>query len=400
MTKVDIYGKIRNYNFEAELKRINQADISQKNKEIIKKYLDHMLAKNVTIGRAIKLGMELRKLANWFGKDFEDIDKIDVERVVRQINLNSNYKEWTKSDYKKCIKQFFKWLKGDDDISPPEVRWIKPRIKLCDNRLINDIFSPEDVFKIVSACNNKRDKALIMFLYESGGRASEVLGMDIRDYYMGPHCAKARLIGKTGERIIPIVNSMPYISDYLNNRRLREDPNAPLWLSRGTYHHLKRLKYQGFTKIIKKAFSECNMDRKCNPHLFRHSRASELCKTLTEAQMCQYFGWVVGSGQIRTYVHISGRDIDASILKYNGIEIDANEDNDNKILQRQSCPRCNTTNSATSKYCSQCSSVLDFKEALETEEILKTETDKAMKYLMEIAKNPELMTKFNEFRKL
>lgn len=36
-------------------------------------------------------------------------------------------------------------------------------------------------------------------------------------------------------------------------------------------------------------------EKPVNPHHFRHSRATYLANYLTEAQMCEWFGWVHGS---------------------------------------------------------------------------------------------------------
>ncbi|MEA3378864.1 MAG: hypothetical protein U9Q69_04460 [Nanoarchaeota archaeon] len=47
--------------------------------------------------------------------------------------------------------------------------------------------------------------------------------------------------------------------------------------------------------MIRKLFKEAGVDKKHNPHTFRHSRASYLANYLTEFQMNQYFGWVQGS---------------------------------------------------------------------------------------------------------
>ncbi|WP_394344768.1 hypothetical protein [Salinigranum halophilum] len=51
-----------------------------------------------------------------------------------------------------------------------------------------------------------------------------------------------------------------------------------------------------------------------NPHHFRHSRATHLANWLTEAQLCEWFGWVQGSNVPARYVHLSGRDIDNAYL--------------------------------------------------------------------------------------
>ena len=61
--------------------------------------------------------------------------------------------------------------------------------------------------------------------------------------------------------------------------------------------------------------------KKCNPDLFRHSRATFLSKHLTEAEMKEYFGWTQASDMAAVYVHLSGRDVDSALLRIAGKNI-------------------------------------------------------------------------------
>lgn len=45
-------------------------------------------------------------------------------------------------------------------------------------------------------------------------------------------------------------------------------------------------------------------------HHYRHSRATYFANHPTEAQICEWSGWVQGSDQSAKYAHMSGRDID------------------------------------------------------------------------------------------
>lgn len=293
------------------------------------------------------------------------------------------------------FKQFWRWLKDTEEF-PPEVRWIKSGYGITHKKLVDDLISSKEVKEAIQACESPRDKAFISFLYESGARIGEMLSMEIKDFWSEKFCSRARLTDKTGERVIPIVNSIPYMSAYLETHPFRDDPKAAIWLSFSRYHHHNPLLHQGATKLIKTLFDKAKIKKKCNPHTFRHSRASELSIDLKEQQMCQYFGWVIGSEQTRNFVHLSGRDLDASILRANGVEV--KESKDDNPLKPMPCPRCNFTNSGAAKYCSQCSLALSFEAAKDAERTIHEATDEAMQKLMEIAKNPTLLSEFNEFR--
>jgi hypothetical protein len=63
-------------------------------------------------------------------------------------------------------------------------------------------------------------------------------------------------------------------------------------------------------KIFGATMERAGIDKLSNPHHYRHSRASYLATEMTEAQLCEWFGWVQESDVSAKYVHLSGRDID------------------------------------------------------------------------------------------
>ncbi len=77
-------------------------------------------------------------------------------------------------------------------------------------------------------------------------------------------------------------------------------------------------------------------------------------------------GWVHGSKQTRTYVHLSLRDQDNAILKAYGIKV--NEDETIKEDRPKECPRCHALNPSDAQYCRNCWMPFDVKVALEMEE--------------------------------
>jgi len=97
----------------------------------------------------------------------------------------------------------------------------------------------------------------------------------------------------------------------------------------------------------------------------------------TEAQLCQYMGWIPGSREAATYVHLSGRDMDRAVLKVNGL-VDEEESEDSKF-KAVTCPRCGIMNSPESKACPHCGIPLDLASVMEYEktskETLKTVDD-------------------------
>lgn len=405
MESEDIYQRKRWY--EPELKRLKKEKISEKNKKLILDFHKYLFSEGSSKPRVIKLSWQLRVLGKLLNKDFDKADEQDIRGVVAEINhgeitrannVKKMISEETKADYRRVIKQFYKWLEGEGKRYPEKVEWIKCKVKV-NGQKVKDLITIKEVKKLIEYSENDRDRAFLSFLYESGARIGEILNMRISDFQNMERWGKVRITGKTGPRTIIIVNSVPYINKFLSAHPFRKDSSQFLWISIGTYHHNERINYYGAKHLINRAFKRAGIKKKrIHLHLFRHSRATEMASHLTEAQMKKHFGWVQGSEMASVYVHLSGRDVENAMLSYYGLR-DKKEEKDEKLEANIDCARCNTINPSEGKFCTNCGMALNLKVAMETEEQVKEETDKTLKLLMEMMKQPEIMKRFEEFKK-
>lgn len=125
------------------------------------------------------------------------------------------------------------------------------------------------------------------------------------------------------------------------------------------------------------------MKKKVNPHMFRRSRATNLANHLTEAQMNHMFGWVQGSDQPSTYVHLSGKDVDNALLKMHGFE-----PNNDKNKETLTCPRCGEENKSSAKFCIECGQPLDLKSSMDLEDKKQQADEEIEKFLETLKEKP------------
>jgi len=344
-------------------KKQKKKEYKKANSELMQKFFEDCYANGLSESRVRKYRATLRNLSAIIGKPFTEATKEDLKRAVARIE-KSNYSEWTKHDYKVSIKKFWKWLKQTEDFYPEEVRWIKTTIRRVKEKFPEELLTPEEVKKMIESADNIRDKSLISVLYESGCRVGELLAMRMKDVsFEGPACS-IRLTGKTGTRRVLLVTSTPYLANWISHSPLRKDPNAFVWISIGTKNHCKRLKYESVRYLLKGAAEKAGINKKVNPHNFRHSRATFLANKLTEAQMCAYLGWVQGSDMPRVYVHLSGRDVDNAILEMHGLK-KPDESEKQKEMSIKRCEICGQVNEFEAKICRRCARPLDIESALE-----------------------------------
>ncbi len=175
-----------------------------------------LLSEGLTPIRVSKYLDTLRRIADMLNKPFEEATVDDIKDLVYRIE-RSDYSPWTKHDYKVALKRFYKWLKGNNEEYPPEVKWIKTTLKAKDELLPEDLLTEEEVMTLVNAADSPRDKAFIITLYESGARIGELGSMRIRDVKFEEGYTALTLSGKTGSRRVIVVASTPYSMNWIQN---------------------------------------------------------------------------------------------------------------------------------------------------------------------------------------
>jgi integrase/recombinase XerD len=369
-------------------KLMNDASISKKNKETILTYLEELTGKGLSIGRVQKFCYYLTRIATILKKDFSKADKNDIVRILNEIErlkvragsrTGKPLSDWAKHDYRLVIKMFYKWLRQKEIEEynkthsakkrsfgireyPDEVNWFSISFPRSKRRKPRNLLKIEDVEKLVNSANNIRDKLFVRLLYETGARIGELLSLTLDGIEWDEHGATIQIFGKTGERKIRIIDSNPLLSAWLREHPDKNNDKALLFCGL----HDNTPTYDYFRIMLHRIGKKTGIKKPTNPHHFRHSRATELSKFLTEAQLCQYMGWVAGSSQTATYVHLSGRDLDSAILRMKGVKIPKEIEDEKK--QPITCPRCKTVNDSLAKWCIDCGLGLDVKTMMEFSE--------------------------------
>lgn len=354
--------------------RFLQSNVTSENKKKIIEFGEYSIAKDRSIKRQLKYFYTLKTIEKNFHKTFNKATKKDIEKFVSWVNT-SDYAYSTKRDFKIILKIFYKWLREEEGYNfskheyPDEVKWISIEKKLNKKKLPQELLNIEEVKKLAENTYNLRDRAFILLLYESGGRIGEILNIKIKDIENDKYGSLIILSGKTGPRKIRVIASSPAVNNWLLEHSNRQDKNAFLFCGIWGKKRGEEIGYNTISKMLKKTAEKANINKPVNPHHFRHSRATELAKSFTESQLCEYLGWVQGSKEAATYVHLSGRDMDSAVLKMHGL---VNEEEKQNKFTTITCPRCKTINDPSAKFCSQCSLGLDLQTVLNFE---KTKDD-------------------------
>lgn len=389
MSKENIHNYDRR--LENTLVRINNSSIEDKNKVLLLRFYNYMILKDLSIAKIERYLYDAHRFCLMLNKDLENSTKEEVENVVVEIERNS----WTpnsKSTFKILVRKLYNFIEGIDEkgVCSFRVKGIKTNVKKSNERLPEDLLTEEEINNIIRCAENVRDKALISTLYESGCRISELALIKIKNLQFDSIGAKMIVAGKTGSRMIRLILSSPYLKEWISEHPFNNETCCPVWISR---EQKKCLSYERIAIIIKKASKKAGITKKVNPHNFRHSRATHLARYLTEAQMKFYFGWTQSSDMASVYVHLSSRDVESTLLKMYGLEV---EDEKKNQISLKKCLRCNTSpEKITDVFCPKCGLILDEKEAKKIlqSELRHQQAEDIMEKLIQDSEIKELIKK-------
>jgi len=393
--KIDIHNYDRRY--ESTKKSVSNADISERNKELILDFERNCFLKEATSKpRRIKLMNALTILVRDYAhRDFDKMDKKAIEEVVLMIDSRKDYSVWTKQSYRAIIKKFFKWLYQGEDYKtalgyPEIVSWINTNIKKKDKpkTKASDLLTELEVKRLMDAAEHPRDKAFVSMIYELGARIGEIGGLLIKDVTRDDYSYIVDLSGKTGHRTPRVVISDPYITTWLNTHPVRSDPDSPMWVVLGDRDKRKPMEYGAFRKLILRLRKKARIKKRLYHHLFRHTRVTHLLmnKQINEAQAKVYFGWVPDSKMLAEYSHLISSDVNNAILEIHGIKTSESKES---LLKPKQCPRCSIINSKDARFCQKCGGILDVDTALE----LDDQRSRGDELMSELVKDPEIQRK-------
>jgi len=394
------------HHYEKRLERLLQiidkeASIHPRNKQILLDFKTDLdlgkVTRQVSTGRIYKYIWMLRIFLNVVSKPLDEFTNKDLDSLVASINNNQKWKATTKYDMKVSLKIIVRWLNKNyfPKKKQLDISWLKPD-KTRLTKLPEELITPEEVDKLISACTNRRDRAFIAVLYESGGRVGEILEMSVKHCTFDEYGAILYLSGKTGTRTVRIIEYAELLRGYIEQHPYMDNPEHYFWLGyEGTgILGKERFLYMGVMLLLKRAKRLAGLNKRVHPHLFRHSRATLDSKVFTEHQLSMKYGWKLGSNMPATYVSLSQRDMDEAYLKQHGIA------KKEKIIQHTatiSCAKCSETNSKYDKFCKSCRMPLDLME----KDNKQNATQEAIFELLTVLaqQNPQIKETFKEIVK-
>jgi len=304
-------------------------------------------------------------------QDWNKITKSEVDNLITHImktHGDNNRESSYTCDHKQILMLFLRFLitghrklkKGGNPALIANIEFGKVRNEINPA----DLITPDEIEKLLIACEvNDRDRAFLSVLAEAGPRASELLGVRIKDVDVRNFTkdgklykvAKIHVNGKTGRRGITVAEyCIPYLLRWLEVLPQRKNPEAPIFPNLEGKRKGQPMDYDAARRMLKSRMEIADFSkerrRRINLHLFRHTAATRSAVFMKESQLRKYFGWTASSSMPARYVHLVESDVDDAIFNKLGIVNKIKEEFKTALV----CNICQKPNPYDSEFCAGC----------------------------------------------
>jgi integrase/recombinase XerD len=415
----------------------NEREVSRNNALIICNYIMSMITEiNLSDNYRrtnLSLLVQFSKFHNQ--KPFSHITREDLLAFLDSLRKPESVdpmRKWIGSYNLYCIqlKRFFKWL-FSPDIEPdkrpkPTVVQNIPQIRRKEKSIYkpSDLWTNEEDFLFLRYCPSSRMKCYHSVVRDTGCRPHEILKLKIKDIsfksFGNRQYAETIINGKTGTRSLPLIDSLPYLKDYLGHGHPQPgNPNAILICGEGKslgrsispdslYHAYAKYKNVIFPKLLDspnvspedKQKTRDLLRKPWNPYVVgRHASLTQKSRILKEATLRVFAGWTANSDMPRRYIHLFGNAACEDILEVYGFV--SKDQQMSSLLQSKQCPNCSEPCKPDAKFCTKCRMVLTYdaysetmeeninkdKEILNLKERMNT-MQESQKEILELLKDP------------
>ena len=330
--------------------------------EILKKFTIDMKVKDGLSDHRIMFYLDkLRPMASFLATKFLDPSEDDLKLMIDAF-ARKGISPRSVEDYKQTIKKFYSWY-----LSPQKYKkaceWVKIRNNVDRLKKSEEMITEEEINRLVEACRNLRDKALVTLAYDSGCRIGELLTLRIKDLELDDRGMMVHVSGKTGERTVYVIgDSIAYLREWRKVHPHGSNGDSFLFVDLVTGEPMN---YDAARIGISKAVKRAGIKKRVHLHLFRHSYATRYSEVLSESVLKAQMGWTGSSRMAQKYVHLSAQQQKNAVLTANGFEPEVKTIKHAALIE---CNRCGEKNPSTAEYCIKCWFPLTTKAALVLQE--------------------------------
>ena len=342
---------------------VSKDSISDNEAELITTFIEEREIKKTQIPikpiRKTKLAQSLVSFRQFLKPQYQDSTIEDFKNAIRLLNA-SDYSQNSKNDFIVISKSFFVWLaeRENPKITAKELSEILGPGASTPDIDEKDLITRDELYKIIKACKNLRDRAFIATLYESAARVSELANakwgdLDYKDNGVVIITLIDEKMSHKGEkkkkRQVPLLMATEFLAGWRTAYPGNPVGDNPIFTDSITGGLME---YTAVLRQVTRAAKRAGITKRANPHTFRKSRLTEMAREHYSDAVIRSVGWNNQSTKMADiYIKIGEDAVTTEFLERQGIKKREDKPKDN--LPRQ-CGFCFSMNSPISEYCHKC----------------------------------------------
>jgi integrase len=361
------------------LVKLEESSLSQENVKEVKDFVNKLKASGIGRDRVRNYVWSFDYLADHIDFPLPEASEQDLLQLAGHINqdLREELSEYSIAELKKTLSKYYGWYLD----SPERVEFLETTVdqSRVEGLKPEEVLRPSEIRSVVRSCRKKRDQALVMTLWASGGRIEATLNTQWKDLELDGVNSRLRFTSnKTQPRRVPVAEAAPYLKAYAENIDAEPEDYIFVKLKGGAGDNTEsktRMNYRAAYKALTRAADRADTPetRQVSPHGYRKSRATFLASQgMNAPQLMEFFGW----SQMETakkYVGLAQNQLESAFNEAIGLENQEQQglDMDEEELRPQRCHVCGSIVSPAQKSCWQCSTTItadDLLSALQPED--------------------------------
>ena len=237
------------------------------NEELVERFIRHKKLVGLKDTSLTGYVNEVRRLQEFVGKGYCDITTADIKDYLSNLVAERHISATTLQSRIRYLSSFYDFLVNEEYIDRNPTSKIE---RVMVEKKIKRAFSDADIEALRKACDNKRDRAYIEFLYSTGTRVSESLSLNVKDVNFSE--GEVIVFGKGHkERVVYLSDTASkYLQEYLEDRYAQ--PDEPLFTHQVNH---QRMTPRGAQVLLKEVGDKAGVEN-VHPHRFRRTMATHL----------------------------------------------------------------------------------------------------------------------------
>lgn len=245
--------------------------------------------------RTIDIYVErVARFARYFGKSPEELGPEEI-RAFQLYLLEERKTAWAQINQTVCALRFLYKVCLDKPFMIEHIPFPKQPKKLP------VVLSREEVASVLTALDNPKHRTMLMTLYATGVRLSELLALQIRDIDSGRMLVAVRQGKGARDRYVPMSDAL---LAQLRRYWRRDRPPRRLFPGKDPDASLNASSVQ---KVCGKAGRAAGLSKRVSPHTFRHTFATHHLEAGTDLRTIQV---LLGHRHLSTtavYLHVAAQ---------------------------------------------------------------------------------------------